>query len=202
VDIDLDGIGPDTTLDDLAATLLDPIDGITASVTADGRLIIESESTDATFTFSEDSSNVLAALGINTFFSGRSALDISVNDLLEGSPQLVAAATQNVEGDGSNAGRVASLATATSATLGQMSLLDHYGTVVGAVAVAAQASVNAVAAADIIVDSLRAQRESISGVNLDEEAIQLMKFERAFQGAARYVSVVDELINELIGLVG
>jgi len=200
VHVDLDGIGADTTLNDLSS-LLDAIDGISASVTADGRLKIEASGADTTFSFSEDSSNVLAALGINTFFGGRGASDISVNDLLVGSPELVAAATEHSQGDGSNAGRLASLATNTSATLGSMSLLDHYGTVVGASAVAAQAAVNAVSAADVIVGSLKAQRESVSGVSLDEEAIRLMQYERSFQGAARYVMVVDELINELLGLV-
>ncbi len=200
VHVDLDGIGADTTLNDLSS-LLDAIDGISASVTADGRLKIEASGADTTFSFSQDSSNVLAALGVNTFFGGRGASDISVNELLAGSPELVAAATEHSQGDGSNAGRLASLATEISATLGSVSLLDHYGMVVGAAAVAAQAAVNAVSAADVIVGSLKAQRESISGVNLDEEAIRLMQYERAFQGAARYIMVVDELINELLGLV-
>ena len=56
-------------------------------------------------------------------------------------------------------------------------------------------------AANSIMTSLQAQRESISGVSLDEESIQLIKFERAFQGAARYVSVVDGLIDEMLNLV-
>ena len=79
--------------------------------------------------------------------------------------------------------------------------MDFYNSMVGAVAVSGQAALNAVAAAGIISGALEAQHESVSGVNLDEEAVQLMKFEKAYQGAARYVSVVDELINELIGLI-
>lgn len=200
VHVDLDGIGADTTLNDLSS-LLDAIDGVSASVTADGRLKIDASGSDTTFSFSQDSSNVLAALGVNTFFGGRGASDISVNALLARSPELVAAATEHSQGDGSNAGRLASLATEISATLGNVSLLDHYGMVVGAAAVATQAAVNAVSAADVIVGSLKAQRESISGVNLDEEAIRLMQYERAFQSAARYIMVVDGLIDELLGLV-
>jgi flagellar hook-associated protein 1 FlgK len=199
IEVDLDGIGADTTLNDLAG-LLDGVDGVSASVTADGRLRIQADS-GCSFTFSQDSSDVLAALGINTFFAGRDASDIAVNPLLAGAPQLLAAATENLPGDGSNAGRLAALATEASATIGGMSLLDFYGTAVGAVAVAAQAATTAVSAADVIVGSLQAQRESVSGVNLDEEAVMLMKYQRAFQGAARYVAVVDELINELIGLI-
>ena len=56
-------------------------------------------------------------------------------------------------------------------------------------------------AAETVLGSLEAQRESISGVNLDEEAISLIKFERAFQGASRFIRVVDDLLSELILLV-
>ena len=200
IDVDLDGIGPDTTLNDLAAAL-DAVDDISASVTADGRLSITADP-GASFTFSQDSSHVLAALGMNTFFSGSDASDISINPLLANSPELLAVATENLEGDGSNAGRIAALANEISATLGgNQSLIDFYNIIVGAVAVSGQAALNAVSAAGIISGALEAQHESVSGVNLDEEAVQLMKFEKAYQGAARYISVVDELINELIGLI-
>jgi len=200
IDVDLDGVGTDTTLNDVAAAL-DAVDHLSASVTADGRLSITADP-GASFTFSQDSSHVLAALGINTFFSGSDASDISINPLLANSPERLAVATENLEGDGSNAGRIAALANEISATLGgSQSLMDFYNSIVGAVAVSGQAALNAVAAAGIISGALEAQHESVSGVNLDEEAVQLMKFEKAYQGAARYVSVVDELINELIGLI-
>ena len=42
------------------------------------------------------------------------------------------------------------------------------------------------------------EREQISGVSLDEEALNLMKHQRAFQGAARYIQVVDQLLETLI----
>jgi flagellar hook-associated protein 1 FlgK len=56
-------------------------------------------------------------------------------------------------------------------------------------------------AADAIFAGLTAQREAISGVSLDEEAINLSKFEKAFQGATRFLSVVDQLADEVLGLV-
>lgn len=45
-------------------------------------------------------------------------------------------------------------------------------------------------------------QQSISGVNLDEEFAQLIKFQRAFQGAARLIKIGDDLSNELIQLLG
>ena len=49
-------------------------------------------------------------------------------------------------------------------------------------------------------EALQQQRASISGVNLDEEAIDLLRYQRAFQGAARFTSIVDRLIAELLSI--
>jgi flagellar hook-associated protein 1 FlgK len=144
---------------------------------------------------------VLAALGINTFFTGLDARDAAVNEMLQEQPSLLAAASAFLPGDGSNAGRVAALDTAVSERLGGTSLAEYYGTMASSVAVRSAAIHDDVEAASSVLASLHAQRESISGVNLDEEAISLVKFQRAFQGAARFVSVVDRLLQELVVLV-
>jgi flagellar hook-associated protein 1 FlgK len=68
-------------------------------------------------------------------------------------------------------------------------------------AVSGSAARSAMQAADIIFDSLTAQRESISGVNLDEEAVSLISYQRAYEGAARYMNVVDEMLQVLLSLV-
>jgi flagellar hook-associated protein FlgK len=49
---------------------------------------------------------------------------------------------------------------------------------------------------------LDAQRESISGVNMDEEMVQLLQFQRGFEAAARFLTTVDGLIDTLINRVG
>ena len=56
-------------------------------------------------------------------------------------------------------------------------------------------------AAQSVYEGLYAQRESISGVNLDEEAVNLTQYETAYQGAARYLSVVESLTNEIMELL-
>ena len=68
-------------------------------------------------------------------------------------------------------------------------------------AVTASGVIEATEAAWAVRSSLQAQKESISGVSLDEEAISLLKFERAFQGASRFVTVVDELLDELMRMI-
>ena len=56
--------------------------------------------------------------------------------------------------------------------------------------------------ADTIVrESLEAQQQQTSGVNADEEAINLLTFQRTYQGSARFLQVVDELIDTLLALL-
>jgi flagellar hook-associated protein 1 FlgK len=207
IDVDLDGEGDETSLESLVETVNSTVIGVTASVTADGRLKLEADA-GVSFTFGhdgqstrEDTSDVLAAFGINTFFTGSSAADIAVNDALESRPDLLAAAQVHLPGDGANAARLAALDTTSSSLLNNSSLLDYYSSVVGEVATTAGAAHTSAEAASAVLSSLQAEKEAISGVSLDEEAVDLLKFERAFQGAARYITVVDRLMDEMMTLV-
>jgi flagellar hook-associated protein 1 FlgK len=201
INVDLDGSGTDDSLQTLVDQINAKATNLTAEVTADGRLRITSAD-GYEFSFAEDSSNVLAALGVNTFFTGTDAQDIGINTALTLNPFLLAAATQNTPGDGSNAAAIARLGQDPQEGLNGQSLNEYYTTIATRVATTAASALNKAESIDAIVLSLTAQRESISGVSLDEEAIQLIRFERAFQGAARYTTTVDRLLQELMALVG
>jgi flagellar hook-associated protein 1 FlgK len=54
----------------------------------------------------------------------------------------------------------------------------------------------------VLINQLNTQRESIRGVNLDEEATQLIIFQRIFEGAARVTTVVDSLLDTVINKTG
>ncbi len=59
--------------------------------------------------------------------------------------------------------------------------------------------------ANTVLNNLYASRESISGVNLDEEGINLMAFQKSYNAAARYFNVLDEAVAKIVnemGLVG
>jgi flagellar hook-associated protein 1 FlgK len=51
-----------------------------------------------------------------------------------------------------------------------------------------------------LVEQLTKMRDAVSGVSLDEELTNLVRFQRAYQAAARLVSVADELYQTLLGL--
>lgn len=200
IEIDLDGLnGDDTSLAGFA-NLLNGIDGLSASVTTDNRLrIVAADGSEVSF--SEDTSGVLAALGVATFFQGQHAGDIDINPAIRSDVRLIAASLTGEAGDGDNAGRIASVGAMASDLLDFQTLEDFHTSTINRLAVDASAARTAEEAADAIHTGLTAQRESISGVSLDEEAINLAKFEKAFQGATRFLSVVDQLADEVLGLV-
>lgn len=53
-----------------------------------------------------------------------------------------------------------------------------------------------------VVQTLDAQREGFSGVNLDEEMANMVAFQHAYNGAARYMSAIDEMLDTLINRTG
>lgn len=55
---------------------------------------------------------------------------------------------------------------------------------------------------DRIEQLVRAQRDSISGVSLDEEMADLVKYQRAFQASSRVFSVIDELLDTVVNRLG
>jgi flagellar hook-associated protein 1 FlgK len=60
--------------------------------------------------------------------------------------------------------------------------------------------INATARA-MVRDSLQSQRDAISGVNIDEESIGLLDFQRQYQAAARVISTVDQMTQTLLSMI-
>ncbi len=53
-----------------------------------------------------------------------------------------------------------------------------------------------------IMNDLRSIRDSISGVNIDEELADLIKFQHGYNAAAKFVSVMDSLLDTVINRLG
>lgn len=192
------GASPPTSLNDLAAQLADS--NITATV-AGGQLTIGAASPDVTLTFSQDSSGILAALGINTFFTGTDAATIAVNATLAANPSLLAAARNSSPGDNQTALAIAALDTQRFESAGGLTLRQIYDTMISNIAASTSSAKTVAEGTALVLQTLQAQREALSGVSLDEESINLIKQQRAFQGAARIISTVDELMQTVLNLV-
>ena len=201
IDIDLDGIGTDTSLDSLAANINATTGGdVTASVGADGRLTLRTAD-GFTLSFSEDTAGVLAGLGLNTYFDGTDASDIAVNAVLIDDPSHLATGMDHVAGSNGAALGIAGLKTAPIDGLNGRTIQEAWVDNVEIVAAQANAAAGRVASTRLVRESLQAQEATVSGVSLDEEAVNLLNYQRQYQAAARFIGVIDELMNTLLSIV-
>lgn len=209
VDVDLDGLdssgapgfADDTSLADIAAAL-DGIANLSAAVNADGTLSIETDD-GYSVGFSEDTSGALAVLGVNTYFTGTSAQDIGIRAALQSEPGLLSTG-RIVDGKPSDSGAalaISLLQDNANAAFGGRTIREAWLDTTQSLAVRTDAAVTRATATSLVRQSLDAQRAAISGVSIDEESVNLLTFQRQYQGAARYISVVDEMTQTLLSLV-
>jgi flagellar hook-associated protein 1 FlgK len=202
INVNLSGQGTQTTLAGLAAAITAAGGGtVTGTVSPAGKLVIASSNSNVTFGFGEDTSGTLAALGVNTFFSGSNALNISINQGLKDNPDYLATGRGNNAGSNQNAQALALAGAAAVSQLGGQGITDFYTAYIGDLASQAKTASDNASAQRAIHDTLFSQQQAISGVSMDEEAINLTQFQRAFEGSARFISVVDEMMQTVLGLV-
>ena len=198
--VDLDGLNDDdTSLNDLAAAL-DAVNGITASVTPTRELLITSDAVDQEFAFNGDTSGVLAALGLNTFFSGSTAGTIGVNERLLDDASLFAASRQGISGDTSNAVELADFLDRPLNTQNGDSIGTLYDKLNGDVTQQSSVAKAVLQGFQVFEETLQGQHLSISGVSLDEEAVRLITYQRAYQASARFIASMSELLELLVSL--
>ena len=197
--VDLDGLNADdTTLDSLALDL-DAVANLSASVTADGRLSLDAAAGFELF-FDTDTSGTLAALGINSFFSGYDSQTLALSGNVADQPSRLAGGRGGGPADNRNALAITRLMESGFEALDNRTLDQAYESMVFRVANEASTASSIRDGYQAFNDSLMAQREQYSGVSIDEETIQIMKFQQSYQAAARLISTVDELMQVLISL--
>ncbi|OQZ04920.1 MAG: flagellar hook-associated protein FlgK [Candidatus Brocadia sp. UTAMX1] len=147
-----------------------------------------------------DKTNLLAALGINTFFNGTGSSDILVSSDIAGDVSRIAASTGEV-GNITNALRLVALQYKTTA-VDNTTFTDYLHRIASSLGEEAS---NAFKAEDSFTDletNLKNRRDEISGVSTDEELINLVRFQQAYQASAKYISIVDGLIDKLLISIG
>jgi flagellar hook-associated protein 1 FlgK len=75
---------------------------------------------------------------------------------------------------------------------------DYYGALVGDLGILTSGVTQNRDFAQATNDSLNQMRDSVSGVNLDEEMTNLMKIQRGYQAAAKLISITDEMLQSLL----
>ncbi len=144
-----------------------------------------------------------AGLAFFTTTAGREAETIALNATIAADPSRVAAASATSEpGNGAIAGRLADLRSEKLFAGGTQTASDFHASLVGRIGSDARQANEIAANQALLVDHLRARRESVSGVSLDEEATDMIRFQRAYQAASRVITTIDEMLDTLINRTG
>ena len=208
ITIDLNGLdGNDTSMSSLAAQL-NAIDGINASVNLDNRLVLTSEAAGIDFGFElespNDESGVLAALGINTFFTGSEAGTLGVNTQLtdgtRASAKFAASISGEVDEGTGNVLRLVALYDQSLTSLDGSSIRGIYDTIINSTTQGASIAQAVAEGQRVFSGTLQAASQGVSGVNLDEEAIDMMMLQRTYQASARFIQTISQLLDILVNI--
>ena len=148
-----------------------------------------------------DTSDVLVALGMNSLLTGSGARDISLREDIELDPDLISAGFSHGDADGGALLTMFNQKDATQSALGGETFDEFYSQFIGRVGFEASTAQTAFNANTALLSSLELQREQVSGVNMDEELIDLMRYEQSYSAAIQYITVVDELNDAILSLV-
>ena len=135
------------------------------------------------------------------FFAGSDAATIAVNPVIAADPQRVGAA----DAAGQPANSAIALAIAQLQQSMSPTIEGAYGALVSTLGGELQATSNMAESQISLVQLLDRRRQEVSGVSLDEEAMNLLRQQKAYEAAARMMTAVDQMLEKLIndtGVVG
>ncbi len=193
------GSSPGTTLNGLKSEL-SSVNGIQASVDHLGRLQISTDDPNAEFYFSEDTSGVLAALGINSFFTGTRLGKLGVASSLKENPARLSTSTGGIGNDINAILGLAKLESRALPALQGRSLRGQYEMTIGDIAQKASLSKSLGDAFSQYAATLEAESLSQNGVNLDEEAAKMLQYQRAYQASARVIQTANQIFDVMMQL--
>lgn len=135
----------------------------------------------------------------NPLFNGTNAASITVNPVIGSNPdKLATSAGANTPGDSSKALEVANLQLQRLMAGSTQSFDEFYGNLVTVLgADVAQSKVNVDGAA-LVSSHVDQSRQSVSGVNIDEEVMNMTLSQHAYDASARVITVIDSMLDTLI----
>jgi len=137
-------------------------------------------------------------------FTGTGAVDVTLNPDILNDPNLIAASTAlgGIPGNADNAIAINALRTRLTMNGATTTFDDAANTLVSRIGYDVQAAKASASNQADMMTYLENYRESVSGVSLDEEMVNLVKFQAAYDAAAKMISMADEMLDSLMSIVG
>lgn len=143
------------------------------------------------------------------FFTGTTASDIALDQILVDDPGLIAAAATRHDagppplpnvGDGANALAIADLCTTPIAALDELSCSNYFTRLLTQIGAKVQTADDTAAHSNAVISSMKEMLLSSTGVNIDEEMVEMLSAQRAFQASAKIINTADFMLDTLLNM--
>jgi flagellar hook-associated protein 1 FlgK len=116
--------------------------------------------------------------------------------------QIAAAEVGSGPGNNANAKRIAGISNEALLSSATATISQFYAGLIFRIGSDEKTAQEGMTTQSDILDQLKNQRDAVSGVNLDEEAISIIKYQKAYQASARFATILDTLSDEILQLLG
>jgi flagellar hook-associated protein FlgK len=182
-----------------AGDLLSVGNGITIAVGAGD--FLAADNFDVAAYGDTDTSGLLSEVGINTFFSGSSASDIAVRSEIANSPSRIATALGSDMTDNANVVKIAGLKDVSISGLNSSTPGAFYRQLITDLGQTISSKQMQQDNIEAILQSLGSRREEISGVDVNEEAANMLAVQQMFQAIAKYLSTIHTSTTYLMQIL-
>ena len=178
----------------------DNIGALVRAEIVNGRQLTISTSENERITFTNDDSFFLAAAGINGLFQGSDARSMRLNNEIIQDNDLLATSKSGLPGDNQGAALMAQLES--RRVIDGRTLSEFYRSSISTLGIESSRANQFYKTNDSILRELMNFQEQKSGVSLDEESINIIRYQQAFQASAKIIQAVDEMIGIVINQIG
>ena len=128
------------------------------------------------------------------------ASNISISSDIKSDPRKIpASSASNTPGNNDVARKIAQLSSDSNFIDG-MTPSEYYSNYLGKIGSMGSEALNGKNTTSLVGEQLTSQRDSIIGVNLDEEAINMIKFQRAFEASSRIITTTSDILTTIVNL--
>lgn len=156
----------------------------------------------------DDGTNFAGALGINRFFAGNSADNIELAEPYKSDATLIRAYREPVDGNFEVANLMQQLQydkitfTSQDGTQQSETISGYFRYIAGKVSSQTESTQITLETKEAVYISIKQEYKAISEVSVDDELINLIKYQSGYSANAKMVSTIDEMLNTLLGIKG
>lgn len=182
-----------------AAQPIEVVDGI--ELTVPPGTVADGDTFSVTAVANSDETGVLSALGLNSFFAGDDANSIAVAQRIIDDPGLF---SSSLEGDSASTERIDQFGALKRATLlgdARQTFSDYINDLTAEIGVRVQTSQRLSINLETVRNQYQRERDSVSGVDVNEEFVRLTQYQRSYEAAVRVIQTAESVFDELFAIL-